>query len=158
MYQTPHICIPLSTFQAVGTGGYYQTHAAPGTECLHSLKRRLGDSAASPKHSTLSQTFSCTLVTVIAVQLYVESVQDASGNFPGPATDVFWQFSAPAGLRSLLAWVTKRYQRPELWVTESGMAAMGEANMTREAALDDGPRLEFFRYAVCLTGAVTAAA
>lgn len=82
-----------------------------------------------------------------AVQLYEESLQDASGNPPGPATDVFWQFSAPAGLRSVLAWVTKRYQRPELWVTESGMAVAGEANMTREDALNDEPRLAFFRYA-----------
>jgi beta-glucosidase len=97
-------------------------------------------------------------VTAAAVQLYEESLQDASGNLPGPATDVFWQFSAPAGLRSLLAWVTKRYQRPELWVTESGMAVAGEANMTQEAALNDEPRLEFFRYTVCLTEAAAAQA
>lgn len=79
------------------------------------------------------------------MQLDQESLQDASGNFPGPATDVFWQFSAPAGLQSLLAYVTRRYQRPEVWVTENGMAMPGEANMTLEAALEDQQRLEFFR-------------
>lgn len=90
------------------------------------------------------------LATCCVLQLYEEALQDASGNYPGPATDVFWQFSTPNGLQSLLAWVSKRYQRPELWVAENGMAVAGEANMTREAALDDGARVDFFRCEVCL--------
>lgn len=80
------------------------------------------------------------------MQLYEESLKDADGNSPGPATDVFWQFSTPAGLQSILAYVSRRYQRPEVWLTENGMAVPGEANMTREAALQDVKRLEFFRY------------
>jgi beta-glucosidase len=82
----------------------------------------------------------------LPLQLYEESLQDGSGNYPGPATDVFWQFNTPAGLQSMLAYVSRRYQRPEVWVTENGMAVPGEANLTREAALDDGSRLEFFRW------------
>lgn len=85
-------------------------------------------------------------VALHPVQLYEESLKDADGNSPGPATDVFWQFSTPAGLQSILAYVSRRYQRPEVWLTENGMAVPGEANMTREAALQDVKRLEFFRY------------
>jgi len=80
-----------------------------------------------------------------AVQLYEESLQDSSGHYPGPATDVFWQFSTPAGLQSVLAWVSKRYHRPELWVAENGVALPGEANLTREAAVRDEGRVQFFR-------------
>ena len=82
--------------------------------------------------------------------MYEESLQDSSGNYPGPATDVFWQFSTPSGLKSMLSWISKRYQRPELWVTENGVAVPGESNMTREAALNDWARLEFFRYGCTL--------
>jgi beta-glucosidase len=91
-------------------------------------------------------TPSAACVFFLPLQLYEESLQDASGNYPGPATDVFWQFNTPAGLQSMLAYVSRRYQRPEVWVTENGVAVPGEANMTREAALDDGPRLEFLRW------------
>lgn len=80
------------------------------------------------------------------VQLYEESLQDAAGNYPGPATGVFWQFQAPAGLQLMLSWVSQRYQRPEVWVTENGVALPGEHNMTLQDALNDAPRVDFFRW------------
>lgn len=75
----------------------------------------------------------------------MESLTDASGAYPGPATDVFWQFQAPDGLRSTLAWVSRRYQRPELWVTENGVALPAEGNLSRAEAVQDTARVEFFR-------------
>jgi beta-glucosidase/6-phospho-beta-glucosidase/beta-galactosidase len=41
--------------------------------------------------------------------------------------------------------VSKRYSRPELWVTENGFAAPGEADKPLGEALKDGERLEYFR-------------
>jgi hypothetical protein len=48
------------------------------------------------------------------VQLYEESLTDHEGRYPGTASDVFWQFSVPDGLRSTLTWIGRRYQRPEV--------------------------------------------
>jgi hypothetical protein len=48
------------------------------------------------------------------LQLYEESLTDHEGRYPGTPSDVFWQFSAPDGLRSTLSWIGRRYQRPEV--------------------------------------------
>jgi beta-glucosidase/6-phospho-beta-glucosidase/beta-galactosidase len=78
-------------------------------------------------------------------QLYEEVLQDAKGDAPGPASDVFWLFDTPTALRSMLAWVSRRYSRPEVWVTENGVPAPDEAAKGLGEALKDTYRLDFFK-------------
>jgi len=49
----------------------------------------------------------------------------------------------PWGCRSLLLWITERYGRPPIYITENGCAVEGEDE--RGKALDDQDRLEFLR-------------
>ncbi|KAF8062692.1 BGL1A [Scenedesmus sp. PABB004] len=89
-------------------------------------------------------------------QLYEESLTDHAGAYPGPPSDTFWQFTAPGGLRSTLAWIGRRYQRPEVWVTENGVASPGEGRLERRDALKDRHRLDFYRSSLdALCAAVT---
>eukprot|EP00878_Enallax_costatus_P023467 GHUV01024963.1.p1 GENE.GHUV01024963.1~~GHUV01024963.1.p1 ORF type:complete len:214 (+),score=26.64 GHUV01024963.1:282-923(+) len=81
----------------------------------------------------------------VCLQLYEESLTDASGQYPGEFTDTFWQFVAPDGLRSTLNWISERYRRPEIWVTENGVASQGEATRSRRDLLRDINRLDFYR-------------
>lgn len=81
----------------------------------------------------------------VSLQLYEESLIDASGHYPGDPTDTFWQFVAPDGLRSTLNWISERYRRPEVWVTENGVASPGEATTSRRDLLRDMYRLDFYR-------------
>ena len=77
-------------------------------------------------------------------QLYEEALADARGAPPGPPTGVPWAFETPWALRQALEWLSRRYARPELWVTENGAAVPGEAALERAAALDDRFRVGFF--------------
>lgn len=79
--------------------------------------------------------------------MFTESLRDVAGRYPGPASDVFWQFSTPEGLRAILTWIGRRYSRPEVWVTENGLPAPGEAAKGRRELLRDVARLEFYRCA-----------
>jgi beta-glucosidase len=77
--------------------------------------------------------------------LYEELLADSQGNPPGEASDVFWLFSTPWAMRKMLAWVSRRYSRPEIWVTENGVAAPGEAGKSLGETLKDTYRLEYFK-------------
>ena len=82
-------------------------------------------------------------------QLYEELLQDAHGNPPGAPSDVFWLFDTPWAVRKMLGWVSKRYSRPEIWVTESGAPAPGEGGKALGEALKDTYRLDYYR-CVCV--------
>ena len=43
------------------------------------------------------------------------------------------------------SWISKRYDRPTIYVTENGTSIKGESEMTLEAALNDDFRAEYFR-------------
>jgi len=55
-------------------------------------------------------------------------------------TDMGWNV-APWGCRKLLEWVSARYGRPPIYITENGCALPGEDD--RETALNDDRRVEF---------------
>lgn len=78
-------------------------------------------------------------------QLYEELLQDSQGNPPGDATDAFWLFSTPWAMRKMLAWASKRYSRPEVWVTENGVAPATQGDKSLGEALKDTARLEYFK-------------
>jgi hypothetical protein len=74
-------------------------------------------------------------------------LQDSKGAAPGAPSDVFWLFDTPDAMRRMLSWVSKRYSRPELWVTENGAPAPEEASKALGEALKDTYRLDFFKWA-----------
>jgi beta-glucosidase/6-phospho-beta-glucosidase/beta-galactosidase len=76
-------------------------------------------------------------------QLYEEHLKDSRGRVPGAPSASAWLFSAPYGLRAMLAWVSRRYARPEIWVVESGYCEPGEADKPAHEALADARRLGY---------------
>jgi beta-glucosidase len=44
----------------------------------------------------------------------------------------------------MLKWVSERYKRPEVWVTENGFAVKGEGAAPLKEALQDTRRIHFF--------------
>jgi beta-glucosidase len=78
-------------------------------------------------------------------QLYEEHLKDSRGRVPGAPSASAWLFSAPYGLRAMLAWVSRRYGSPEVWVVESGYCEPGEAEKPAHEALADAKRLGYHR-------------
>eukprot|EP00877_Chromochloris_zofingiensis_P010272 jgi/Chrzof1/5499/Cz16g05160.t1 len=78
-------------------------------------------------------------------QVYEEVLTDAKGSAPGNASDVSWLYNTPEGLRSMLSWISIRYHRPEVWITENGVPAPGEAHRPLPQALKDTYRIDFFK-------------
>jgi len=48
-------------------------------------------------------------------------------------------------MRKMLAWISKRYSRPEVWVTENGVPAPGESSKSLGEALKDTYRLDYYK-------------
>ncbi|KAI8463165.1 MAG: glycoside hydrolase superfamily [Monoraphidium minutum] len=78
-------------------------------------------------------------------QLFEEVAHDAEGGPVGTPSELPWLYSTPWAMRPMLAWVSKRYSRPEVWVTENGVAAPGEASRGLGEALKDTYRLEYLK-------------
>ncbi|PGH06216.1 hypothetical protein AJ79_06604 [Helicocarpus griseus UAMH5409] len=87
----------------------------------------------------------------------IESLmQDKDGNFVGPETESAWLRPHPLGFRKLLKWLSDRYGRPKIYVTESGTSVKGENDMPLEQLLDDEFRAEYFRgYIAAMADAYT---
>ncbi len=67
----------------------------------------------------------------------MEVLEGDQGQAIGAASEVFWLFDTPWAMRSMLGWVSDRYRRPELWVTENGVAAPEEGRKPLAEALVD---------------------
>jgi beta-glucosidase len=78
------------------------------------------------------------------VQVYEEVLSNVTNAAPGGASELFWLYDTPSGLRDMLKWVSERYKRPEVWVTENGFAVKGEAAAPLKEALQDARRIQFF--------------
>lgn len=63
----------------------------------------------------------------------------------GPETQSFWLRPNPQGFRNLLGWISNRYGRPPIYVTENGTSLKGENDLSVEEILDDEFRAEYFR-------------
>lgn len=78
-----------------------------------------------------------------------------SGEGIGPETQSFWLRPNPQGFRNLLGWISNRYGRPKIYVTENGTSLKGENDLSKEEILDDEFRAEYFRsYLAALAKAV----
>lgn len=68
-----------------------------------------------------------------------------SGEIIGPETQSFWLRPNPQGFHNLLLWVSARYNKPPIYVTENGTSVKGENDLPLEKILDDEFRAEYFR-------------
>ncbi|KAK5730686.1 hypothetical protein LTR15_000623 [Elasticomyces elasticus] len=83
-------------------------------------------------------------------------LENKDGKPVGPETQSTWLQPDPPGFRSLLKWISDRYDRPMIYVTENGTSLKGENDLSKEEILQDEFRSEYFRgYVNALTEAVT---
>lgn len=71
--------------------------------------------------------------------------EDKFGNSIGPETQSFWLRPHAPGFRKLIKWLSDRYGRPKIYVTENGTSIKGENDLPMEEILEDDFRLEYFR-------------
>jgi len=80
---------------------------------------------------------------------------DKEGRKVGPETQSKGLRPNPSGRRKTLGWISERYGRPLIYVTENGMSVKGENELPREKLLEDDFRLEYFRgYVAAMAEAV----
>lgn len=72
-------------------------------------------------------------------------LQNHQGEWIGPETQSVWLRPYPLGLRKLMKWISDRYGRPIIYVTENGTSLKGENDMPVEQILQDDFREEYFR-------------
>lgn len=68
-----------------------------------------------------------------------------SGDSIGPETQCAWLRPHPSGFRKLLKWISDRYDRPPIYVTENGTSIKGENDLPVEQILQDDFRADYFR-------------
>ncbi|KXL47662.1 glycoside hydrolase family 1 protein [Acidomyces richmondensis BFW] len=82
--------------------------------------------------------------------------EDVNGHVIGPATQSTWLYSYAPGFRKLIKWISDRYGRPIIYVTENGTSVKGENDLPMEKILEDDFRAEYFRtYITALAEAVS---
>ncbi|KAI7228135.1 glycoside hydrolase family 1 protein [Hortaea werneckii] len=83
-------------------------------------------------------------------------LQDKNGTWIGPETQSPWLRPNAQGFRKLIKWISDRYGRPTIYVTENGTSLKGENDMTKDEILQDDFRAGYFRdYITALAEAVT---
>lgn len=83
-------------------------------------------------------------------------LEDKNGIPVGPETQSPWLRPCPEGFRKLINWISDRYGRPIIYVTENGTSLKGENDLPLEKILEDDFRAQYFRdYINALAEAVT---
>ena len=72
-------------------------------------------------------------------------LENKAGESIGPVTQSPWLRPYSPGFRKLLKWLTDRYGRPKIIVTENGTSVKGENDLGKEEILDDEFRAQYFR-------------
>jgi beta-glucosidase len=67
-----------------------------------------------------------------------------AGQYIGPETQSVWLRPYPIGLRKLLNWISDRYGRPTIYITENGTSIKGENDLPVDQILQDDFRAQFF--------------
>ncbi|KAL1624077.1 hypothetical protein SLS54_004006 [Diplodia seriata] len=66
------------------------------------------------------------------------------GECIGPETQSPWLRPNALGFRKLLKWISDRYGRPAIYVTENGTSLKGESELPLEKLLEDDFRVQYF--------------
>ncbi|EXJ81207.1 beta-glucosidase [Capronia epimyces CBS 606.96] len=72
-------------------------------------------------------------------------MEDKFGRAIGPETQSAWLRPHAPGFRKLIKWLSDRYGRPKIYVTENGTSIKGENELPMEKILQDDFRVEYFR-------------
>jgi beta-glucosidase len=72
-------------------------------------------------------------------------MENKAGQSIGPETQSAWLRPHPLGFRRLLAWLSARYGRPAIFVTENGTSVKRESDLPADKTLADGFRAQYFR-------------
>lgn len=81
--------------------------------------------------------------------------ESKNGDIIGPESQSFWLRPNPPAFRNLLKWLSDRYGRPKIYVTENGTSLKGENDLTIQQILNDEFRAEYFRtYIAAMADAV----
>lgn len=70
--------------------------------------------------------------------------ENSKGESIGPVTQSPWLRPNPQGFRHLLNWISSRYGKPKIYVTENGTSILHENDKTREEILQDDFRVKYF--------------
>jgi len=70
---------------------------------------------------------------------------EKDGELIGPKADSGWFFVVPRGMRGILNWVWKRYNNPDIYITENGVDVPNESLLPLQEALNDTFRVNFYR-------------
>ena len=71
--------------------------------------------------------------------------ENKEGQSIGPETQSPWLRPHPPGFRKLIKWISDRYGRPIIYVTENGTSLKGENDKGVEQILEDEFRVEYYR-------------
>ncbi|KAK3672801.1 hypothetical protein LTR78_007387 [Recurvomyces mirabilis] len=83
-------------------------------------------------------------------------LENKEGTPVGPETQSPWLQPCPQGFRKLMKWISDRYGRPTIIVTENGTSLKGENDMPVEQILQDDFRAQYFTdYINAMAQAVT---
>eukprot|EP01121_Diplochlamys_sp_Union-15-3_P013607 TRINITY_DN4252_c0_g1_i1.p1 TRINITY_DN4252_c0_g1~~TRINITY_DN4252_c0_g1_i1.p1 ORF type:complete len:506 (-),score=89.67 TRINITY_DN4252_c0_g1_i1:15-1490(-) len=78
-------------------------------------------------------------------QRSITSYTDKEGKLIGPAADSPWLHVVPYGIQKMLEWVSTRYGKPPIYITENGVDVPGESSLPLEQAINDTFRRDFYR-------------
>ena len=82
--------------------------------------------------------------------------EDKNGKSIGPETQCAWLRPHPIGIRKLIKWISDRYGRPIIYVTETGTSLKGENDLSVEEIKEDTFRAKYFEgYINAIADAVT---
>ena len=71
--------------------------------------------------------------------------ENKEGHSIGPETQSVWLRPYPPGFRKLIKWISDRYHRPIIYVTENGTSLKGENDKAIDQILEDDFRVKYFR-------------
>lgn len=83
-------------------------------------------------------------------------MENKAGQSIGPVTQSLWLRPNALGFRKLLKWLSDRYGRPKIIVTENGTSVKGENDLPLDQLLNDEFRTQYFRdYVAAMADAYT---
>ena len=71
--------------------------------------------------------------------------ENKQGESIGPETQSPWLRPNPPGFRKLINWISNRYGKPIIYVTENGTSLKNENDKTVDQILEDDFRVDYYR-------------